>query len=140
MLNSNFQFRRAHKQMASVSPSFRRVSSTSSRLIESYCSNCGLFVAGSPAHCILEVMERLHQCQVMLPEMSRQRIEALMEELASKEQLLLKWIHSSERNTRWFATDPMGAIRAANLGIDEGTLRQLEAITNSIARKLRRAN
>ncbi len=120
--------------------SFRRVSSTTSRLIESYCSTCGLFIAASPAQNIIETMERLHQCLAPLPEMSRESIETLMQELATKEQQLLDWIHTSEHNTRWFTTDPMGAIRAANLGIDEHILQQLETITLSIARKLRRVH
>ncbi len=85
-------------------------------------------------------MERLHQCQATLPEMSRETIEMLMQELATKEQQLLDWIHTSEHNSHWFTTDPMGAIRAANLGIDEHILQQLELITLSIARKLRSAN
>ena len=85
-------------------------------------------------------MERLHQCQAPLPEMSRESIEALLQELARKEQQLIEWIQTSERNTQWFAKDPMSAIRAADLGLDEHILQQLEIITASIAKKLRRAN
>lgn len=117
--------------------SFRRVTSSSSRLIESYCENCGLFIAGSPAQRILEIMEQLHRCQVEV--LSRKHVEHLLQELSAREDDLLQWIRSSERNTRWFATDPMGAIRAANLGIDEQVLCQLELITLSIAKKLRDA-
>lgn len=117
--------------------SFRRVTSTVSRMIESYCSNCGLFVAGSPAQKIIEIMERLHQCQAPFPDISRVRVEQLMLDLAAKEQHLVEWIQISETNARWFATDPMSAIRAANLGLDDHVLQQLELITLSIARKLR---
>lgn len=85
-------------------------------------------------------MERLHQCQAPLPEMSRESIEALLQELARKEQQLVEWIQRSERNTQWFAKDPMSAIRAANLGLNENILQQLEFITASIAKKLRSAN
>lgn len=122
--------------MASEHSSFRRVTSTSSRLIESYCENCGLFIAGSPAQRILEIMEQLHRCQAQVDILSRKSVEHLLEELSAREGDLLQWIRSSERNTRWFATDPMGAIRAANLGIDEHVLYQLELITRSIAKKL----
>ena len=126
--------------MSPSASSFRRVSSTTSRLIESYCSDCGLFIASSPTEEIIELMERLHQCQAPLPEMSRESIEALLQELARKEQQLVEWIQTSERNTQWFAKDPMSAIRAANLGLNENILQQLEFITASIAKKLRSAN
>jgi hypothetical protein len=109
-------------------------------MIESYCSDCGLFIAASPKHTIIEIMENLHECQAPFRDVSRENIERLMLDLAEKEHLLLDWIHASERNTRWFATDPMSAIRAANLGIDDHVLHQLELITLSIARKLRQAN
>ena len=125
--------------MSSERASFRRVSSSSSRLIESYCGNCGLFIACSPVQRILELMEQLHRCQVQVEVLSRKHVEHLLQELSAREDDLLQWIRSSERNTRWFATDPMGAIRAANLGIDEQVLCQLELITLSIAKKLRDA-
>ena len=85
-------------------------------------------------------MEGLHQCQSPVPEMSRESIEGLLQQLACKEQQLIEWIHTSEHNTQWFAQDPMSAIRAANLGLDEHILQQLEIITVSIAKKLRQAN
>jgi hypothetical protein len=126
--------------MSSESASFRRVSSTSSRLIESYCSACGLFIAASPNLGTIEIMENLHECQAALTGASRQNVDSLMRELAAKEGELLNWIQSSQRNTRWFASDPVSAIRAAKLGIDEHILEQLEMITLSIAHKLRSAN
>ena len=126
--------------MSSKSTSFHRVSSTSSRLIESYCSACGLFIAGSPRLQTIEIMEKLHQCQASLQELSRQSVDRLLHELSARENDLRNWIQRSERNTRWFARDPVSAIRAANLGIDEHILQQLELITLSISRKLRRAN
>ncbi|MGE5325029.1 MAG: hypothetical protein ACM3SW_19330 [Actinomycetota bacterium] len=82
-------------------------------------------------------MEHLHRCQAQLEVLSRKHVDHLLQELSAREDDLLQWIRSSERNTRWFATDPMGAIRAANLGIDEQVLYQLELITRSIAKKLR---
>jgi hypothetical protein len=126
--------------MSSLAPSFRRVSSTTSRLIESYCSDCGLFIASSPAQQTLEMMEQLHRCQTSTGEVSREQVERLLRELSARETDLIQWIQSSERNARWFTADPMSAIRAANLGIDERTLDQLELITLSIAKKLRNAS
>lgn len=119
--------------------SFRRVSSTSSPLIESYCRSCGLLIAASPALNVVELMEGLHRCQGPYKELSRERVDSVLRELAAKEGDLRNWIQLSENNTRWFASDPMSAIRAANLGIDEHILQDLEAITSAIARKLRRA-
>lgn len=126
--------------MSHQGASFRRVSSTSSRLVESYCCLCGLFIAASPAQSIIEVMEALHRCQGPYRELSRGNLDRLLRELAAKEAGLRNWIQLSERNTRWFASDPVNAIRAANLGIDEHVLRELEMITVAIARKLRGAD
>jgi hypothetical protein len=120
--------------MSSERASFRRVSSSSSRLIESYCGD-----SGSPAPRVLELMEQLHHCQVQVEVLSRKHVEHLLQELSAREDDLLEWIRSSERNTRLFTADPIAAIRAANLGIDEQVLYQLELITLSIAKKLRDA-
>jgi len=57
--------------------------------------------------------------------------------LSAKESELLAWISRSETNTQEFAADPIRAIRAANLGIDDESLQHLESIMTSIARKLR---
>ncbi|HEU5415671.1 MAG TPA: hypothetical protein VFW31_18035 [Candidatus Angelobacter sp.] len=86
------------------------------------------------------MMEQLHRCQTSTEEVSREQVERLLRELSARETDLIQWIQSSERNTRWFTADPMSAIRAANLGIDERTLDQLELITLSIAKKLRNAS
>lgn len=82
-------------------------------------------------------MERLHQCSPPMEELSRDNVDRLLRELSSKEHLLIEWITSSDRNSRWFAADPVSAIRAANLGLDDQILLQLEMITVSIAKKLR---
>jgi len=84
-------------------------------------------------------MERLHRCQGQFEVLSRAQVVHLLHELSARESDLLHWIRSSERNTSWFASDPMGAIRAANLGLDEQVLSELELITRSIAKKLREA-
>jgi hypothetical protein len=131
--------RQAKQNMSDEGALFRRVSSTSPPLVESYCRSCGLLIAASPALNVIEIMEALHHCQGPSKELSRGRVDRVLRELAAKEADLRNWIELSERNTRWFASDPMSAIRAANLGIDEHILRDLEMITASIARKLRGA-
>ena len=40
-------------------------------------------------------------------------------------------------NARWFRKDPIAALRAANIGFNETMLKELEAITVSIAERLR---
>lgn len=125
--------------MAHEGASFRRVSNPTSLLIESYCSTCDLLIAASPVLSVIETMEGLHRCQGAYKEVSRSSVDNVLRELAAKEADLRKWIQLSETNTRWFARDPMSAIRAANLGLEEHVLQQLEIITSAIARKLRGA-
>ena len=125
--------------MSSDQVSFRRMTSQSSRLIESSCANCGVFIAATPSTRLLESLENLHHCPSSSEEaMTRDRLADLLRELSRRESDLLEWISRSEENRHWFATDPMAAIRAADLGIDDRILLQLELITRSIARKLRR--
>jgi hypothetical protein len=42
----------------------RKASPHCARLIESYCSGCGLLIAASPFRKFLTVMENLHHCPV----------------------------------------------------------------------------
>ena len=60
----------------------------------------------------------------------------LLYELCKCESELQDWIGRSEANARWFAWDPIGAIRAAKLGLSEETLAELESVTVRIAQKL----
>lgn len=82
-------------------------------------------------------MEQMHRCPDLSPnDITREQFENLWREISAKETGLVEWIARSEENRRWFATDPISAIRAAGLGIDEETLHRLELIVGSIARKL----
>jgi len=49
-----------------VAPLFptRKASPYSKKLIESYCSACGLLIAASPRRQVLAIMEKLHRCPV----------------------------------------------------------------------------
>jgi len=42
----------------------RKTSPQTPKIIESYCSGCGLLVAASPSPRILAMIEELHQCPV----------------------------------------------------------------------------
>ena len=43
----------------------------------------------------------------------------------------------SPKNADWFRRDPLGAMRAAGLDIEDDIMLELELITRSIAKKLR---
>ena len=145
MAKSNLNFRESFHPisllMASDQIPFRRVRSTASRLLQSYCVNCGDFIAAAPNHRLLETIETLHKCgDWSLEAAPRQELDHLLLALSAKEPVLREWISSSGKNSRWFAKDPLGAIRGARLGVDEDLVRQLELIIRSIARKLRHAD
>jgi hypothetical protein len=67
---------------------------------------------------------------------STQGNDRLVEALQSCEPQLRTWLDSSSVNSLWFLTDPIGALRAANLGIKEELLLELEATIKSLAEKL----
>ena len=98
-----------------------------------------MLVAATPHTRLLDTLENSHYCNEAF---ERSRLlegpDDLLRELAGKESDLCDWLSSSDKNRQWFAADPVGAIRAAELGIDEHLLQQLEVTTRSIARKLRR--
>jgi hypothetical protein len=64
------------------------------------------------------------------------QVDPVLAELWRYESQLQQWIGLCESHARWFAADPISALRAANLGISENILCELEDITSSIARKL----
>lgn len=60
----------------------------------------------------------------------------LMGKLALQEPALDGWLRSSETNAAWFRRDPFAALRAANLGIEEELLQELESATRVITQRL----
>jgi hypothetical protein len=63
--------------------------------------------------------------------------DSLLRALFECEERLHDWIENSAQNALWFARDPIGAIRAANVGMDEELLSELEAVAAGIAVKLK---
>ncbi|HEV7673259.1 MAG TPA: hypothetical protein VGQ12_01885 [Candidatus Angelobacter sp.] len=63
--------------------------------------------------------------------------DRLIEHLAKVERDLKKWINDSSENANWFRRDPLGAMRAAGLNIEDDIMLELETITRSIAKKLK---
>jgi hypothetical protein len=53
------------------------------------------------------------------------------------EKQLQEWTSRSAKNTQWFRRDPLGAMRAAGLDIEDDIMLELELITKAISRKLK---
>ncbi len=65
------------------------------------------------------------------------KVDPLLQALLDCESLLTTWLSESVHNAELFRSDPLLAIRAANLGIDEGLLGELEETVTGIALKLK---
>jgi hypothetical protein len=66
-----------------------------------------------------------------------QKPDRLLARLNQVEKQLQEWTNSSAKNAEWFRRDPLGAMRAAGLDIEDDILLELEIITKSISRKLK---
>jgi hypothetical protein len=64
--------------------------------------------------------------------------DVLLDQLGKVEKQLQEWTSRSAKNARWFRRDPLGAMRAAGLDIEDDIMLELQMITRSIARKLKR--
>jgi len=65
------------------------------------------------------------------------KTDRLLEQLNKVENQLQEWTSKSAKNARWFRRDPLGAMRAAGLDIEDDIMLELETITKSISRKLK---
>ena len=63
--------------------------------------------------------------------------DPLLDQLHKVERDLKKWIGSSSKNADLFRRDPLGAMRAAGLNLEDDIMLELEMITKSIAKKLK---
>jgi hypothetical protein len=66
-------------------------------------------------------------------------VDRLLVELRKHEAKLRAWMDLSEDNAALFVRNPPAALRAANLGIREETILELEILLQDIARKLNEA-
>lgn len=64
--------------------------------------------------------------------------DRLLDQLGKVEKQLQEWTSKSTKNARWFRRDPLGAMRAAGLDIEDDIMLELELITKAISRKLQR--
>jgi len=63
--------------------------------------------------------------------------DRLLEQLDKVERQLQQWIASSKKNAAWFRRDPLEAMRAAGLDVEDDIMLELEMITRTIAKKLK---
>lgn len=66
-----------------------------------------------------------------------QKPDRLLARLDQVEKQLQEWTNRSAKNARWFRRDPLGAMRAAGLDIEDDIMLELELITKNIAKKLK---
>ncbi|HKT49297.1 MAG TPA: hypothetical protein VJV96_03320 [Candidatus Angelobacter sp.] len=62
--------------------------------------------------------------------------DRMLQELKRHERRLNTWLDSSPANVILFIEDPVAALRAANLGISESILGELQETMNGIFQKL----
>ena len=67
-----------------------------------------------------------------------QKPDRLLARLNQVEKQLQDWTNRSAKNAEWFRRDPLGAMRAAGLDIEDDIMLELEVITKNIAKKLKR--
>jgi hypothetical protein len=63
--------------------------------------------------------------------------DRLLDQLDKVERQLQQWIISSPENAECFRRDPLTAMRAAGLNLEDDIMLELELITNTIAKKLK---
>jgi hypothetical protein len=63
--------------------------------------------------------------------------DRLLDQLDKVERQLQQWTSSSPENAARFRRDPLAAMRAAGLNIDDDIMLELELITKAIAKKLK---
>jgi hypothetical protein len=65
------------------------------------------------------------------------RSDRLLEQLDKVERQLQQWIAISPANADLFSRDPLAAMRAAGLNMEDDIMLELELITKTIAKKLK---
>jgi hypothetical protein len=72
-----------------------------------------------------------------MAEFSAHKNDRLLQALNLHERELNQWLNRAPGNPIFFLDDPVGALRAANLGISENLLRELQETMNGLVKKLR---
>lgn len=71
------------------------------------------------------------------PALAKQKTDRLMAELGKVESQLKRWISRSDKNAQLFRQDPVAAMRAAGLAMEDELICELELIMGGIARRLK---
>lgn len=71
------------------------------------------------------------------PKTPSEKPDRLLDQLSKAENQLQEWTSKSPKNARWFRRDPLGAMRAAGLDIEDDIMLELEIITKAIFKKLK---
>lgn len=71
------------------------------------------------------------------PKTPSEKPDRLLDQLSKVENQLQEWTSRSAKNARWFRRDPLGAMRAAGLDIEDDIMLELELITKAISKKLK---
>ena len=71
------------------------------------------------------------------PKTPSKKPDRLLDQLDKVENQLQEWTSKSAKNARWFRRDPLGAMRAAGLDIEDDIMLELELITKAISKKLK---
>ncbi len=72
-----------------------------------------------------------------MAEFSAHKNDRLLQALNLHERELNQWLNSAPANPIFFLEDPVGALRAADLGISETLLGELQETMNGLLMKLR---
>jgi hypothetical protein len=63
--------------------------------------------------------------------------DRLLDQLGKVERQLQEWIAKSPKNAERFQRDPLGAMQAAGLNMEDDIMLELELIAKTIAKKLK---
>jgi hypothetical protein len=65
----------------------------------------------------------------------KERAARIQREFSRHESRLQEWTQRCTINAIWYLSDPFGAMRSANVGIEEGLISELEALHEECARR-----
>jgi hypothetical protein len=83
------------------------------------------------------MMIEMKRVELLKKKTRKSQPDPLISELEEVETQLRKWLEASEEHAQLFRRDPIAAMRAAGVDLEDDTIMELELIASAIARKLR---
>jgi len=83
------------------------------------------------------MMIDMKKVELLKKKIKKSHTDPLISELEEVETQLRKWLEDSEEHAQLFRRDPIAAMRAAGVDLEDDTMMELELIASAIARKLR---